>query len=356
MSASNVFTYNNGLAVLYAILFIFEGLQLFRIFYYRHKKKSFQVGFLSLCFFWNLLRVLFFAWLLTSSNKTLIIIVYWIPINIQFATFSLLVVFYAHLHHTQKSEWYALKRRYIGLYVILNALFFILAVVWMGLGMHYDQSEYHDEKEPAWLDKIHSGFTGIVFLLLSCVIGYHGWKAAGLTRHTDYAQPKLVGKLSYPRILSVAFLLFLVFTVRCVYDLLLTTNLVETWYVEVTPGTSAGAGFTFLIFFSFEIIPIILVMILFGRVKSTTLGVFSRTAQKSQPNLSNFKRQANLVVNTESTGSGPHLLKADLFNNPLRYDSDDENTPFKNSPVQYGTHSPYPVASPIRSLNDDLVS
>jgi len=333
--------------------FFFEGFQLFRIFYYRHKKQSFQVGFLSLCFFWNLLRILFFAWLLNTSSKTLIVIAYWVPINIQFATFSLLVVYYAHLHHTQKSEWYALKRRYVSLYIVLNVLFFILAAVWIGLGLHYDQNTGdHDEKEPPWLNKIHSAFTGLVFLLLSCVTGYHGWKAAGLMRHTDYAQPKLVGQISYPRILTIAFLLFLVFTVRCIYDLLLTTSLVQK-YVEVEGGISTGAGFTFLIFFSFEIIPCFLVMLLFGHVRSTTLGVFSRSANKAQPNIHNFNRQANLVIQTDSKAQ---LLKPDLFNNPLRYDSDDENTPFKNSPMPYGTNSPYAISSPIHSLNDDLGS
>jgi len=52
-------------------------------------------------------------------------------------------------------------------------------------------------------------------------------------------------------------------------------------------------------------------------------------------------------------------LKASLFNDPKRYDSDDETTPLKGSPLYYyGNNSPYFTGTTTASSNassQDLV-
>ena len=120
------------------------------------------------------------------------------PINIEFATFSLLVVYYAHIFHKQKSEWYALKKRYITFWIVVNVLFFCLAIgtveisiynsvllllstsclqffnahfhfsslnisVLIALGIKYDVLDGADAVEPMWLTNIHLLSTGVAF-------------------------------------------------------------------------------------------------------------------------------------------------------------------------------------------------
>jgi len=356
MAVSTLLSFNIALAALYAFLCLFEGFQLLRIVYYRHKILSFQFGFLVLCFFWALLRALFFGFFMSLGNIPAYLIVYWSPINIQFATFSLLVVYYAHLHHKQKSEWYSLKRRYTGLWATLNCLFLLLAISWLILGAKYDHLNGNDVVEPQWLTSLHLSFSGLVFLLLSIVIGWHAWRAANLMKESEQAhsQPKFAGKLSLRRILMVSILLFLLFAIRCFYDFIVSTNILATWHIEVSSGTTFVALLTFIVFFIFEIIPTILVLALFGQVQATTLGAFSKSTkyQFGYQILSNSRQSDDSNV---LNGSG-NLIKADLFNNPLRYDSDEENTPFKSSPspssLVYGTNSPYSV-TPIHTTNNN---
>jgi len=128
--------YHLGLAITYGALFLFELVQLGRIIYFRHKFRSFTVAFLTLCFFWAFLRGIFFAFIVDNrwdaADNWIYSIIYWTPINIQFATFSLLVAYYAHLEHKQKGEWRIFKRRYTLIYGISNLLFF-----WLRMCSHY---------------------------------------------------------------------------------------------------------------------------------------------------------------------------------------------------------------------------
>jgi len=157
---SKYLTYSYALAVIYASLFIFEGFLLGRIVYFRHKFLSFQVAFLILFFFWAVLRSIFFAFLVNSTNVAAYNIVYWIPINIQFATFSLLACYYAHLHYKHKSEWSDFQRKYTITWSVLNSVFLILESVFVGLDIKYDQE---NQTEPGWLTNVHRVFSGTVF-------------------------------------------------------------------------------------------------------------------------------------------------------------------------------------------------
>jgi hypothetical protein len=94
-----------------------------------------------------------------------------------------------------------------------------------------------------------------------------------------------------------------------------------------------------------EIIPIILVLVLFGNVSATTLGAFSEG--KSSVFISRQKKLS------ENQGERETLLSkttSALFTNPRRYDSDEEGTPTK-----YGSNVvPYNTSSINSSLQDHL--
>jgi hypothetical protein len=89
------------LGTLSALLCVFVLFQIIRTIYYKHKILSFHFFFLVLCFLWMTLRVIY--WFLLDIS-CFILFLYWLPICIEFATFSLLLVFFTYaLNSTQWS-------------------------------------------------------------------------------------------------------------------------------------------------------------------------------------------------------------------------------------------------------------
>lgn len=262
-----------ALFLLYFSLDLFIASQLIRIAYFRHKLHSFQVGFLLLLFFWALLRAVFFLFedFLEDINW-LYLLIYWTPINIQFSTFSLLIVYYAHLHQQQMKEWKEFKRKYVIVWILTNALFLVLAFVWILLGIIYDGENV---SEPDWLSRIHGVFTGTIFFVLVVILARYGWRATRpMNQLISSGRPsKFPGKTPITRILLVSFSLFALFTTRCLYDFIMATGQVN---FNVSDDNNFEVVFVFVAFCLWEIIPSILVLVLFGKVKATSLGAFSK--------------------------------------------------------------------------------
>jgi len=337
MTSIIVASYNFALFVLYLFLCLFIALQLARIAYYRHKIRSFQVGFLVQCFFWALLRAIFFLLLdFFSSTNWLLLIIYGLPINIQYSTFSLLVVYYAYLNpiHEAKAEMRKFKRFYITIWITTNILFLILTLVGIILGMEFDDPNQSDE--PDWLSAAHSYFTGGVFLVLVIVLAYHGFKVFYLIRHG--ARSKLLAKVSLHKIALVTFLLFLLFMSRSVYDFITAAGVTS---LDISSGSSKEALFTFLAFSAWEIVPTILVLVLFGNVNSTTLGAFGNLCRciRTEDDVTPYASIKYQQINQEQPGV-THFNKAQLFNDPKRYDSDEETSALKTSPLSGSLPSP----------------
>jgi len=331
-----VLSSNFGLFILYFFLVLFIGLQLVRIAYYRHKIMSFKVGFLIQCFVSAFLRSLFF--LIADymiDIPWLYIFVYFMPINIQYSTFSLLVVYYGHLQHKQKEEWYSLKRRYFAFWIFTNILFLILAFVWISFDVKYNESNSDDR---SWLIDFQSYFTGTIFFGLSVVLAWHSWKVSNLMKEAKGTQTKLLAKVSWYKTLIIAISLFLIFTSRSLYDFISGTD--TDLSVDLSSESTAQSLFVFVAFSFWEVVPIILVLILFGNVSPTTLGAFSRTENS----------KVGPFLFPKNNDNQDTLLKAHLFNDPKRYDSDDENTPVfhKGSPIFYN-NSPYVTFAPTDS-------
>jgi len=327
----SVASYNFALFILYLLLVCFIVLQLGRIIYYRHKIRSFQAGFLIQCFFWALLRAIFF--LLSdflSSTNWLLLFIFWIPINIQFSTFSLLVVYYAYLNplHEVKAEMRKFKRFYFTVWFVTNIVFFIGTLVGIILGVKYDDPY---ENEPDWLTAAHGYFTGSVFLVLVIVMAYHAFKVFHLIRQGP--RSKLLAKISLNKIAFVTLALFLLFMSRSSYDFIVAAGISASY--NLSPSMNKPL-FSFVIFVAWEIIPTILVLVLFGTVNSTTLGAFGNLCPC-------FKRHNDLTpyasVKYQSLNQDPgenmqsSLHKAQLVNDPKHYDSDNDSFSQGTSPL-----------------------
>jgi len=330
------------------------GLQLARIVYYRHKWRSFQAAFLTLCFFWALFRSIWFAFFVSDTVHFVASeILYRIAIPIQFATFSLLICYYAHIQHKEKAEWYTFKRRYLILWIVTNAIFGGLEVVWISLGIKFHNPQTGND--PAWLNHIHSVYSGIVFLVLATIIGIYGWRVTRLLK-TSSTQTKLLARLSFRKIVVVSVGLFIVFALRCAYDFVTSFSKVLT--IPIDSNGSLKDLVMFVVILVFEIVPTILVLVLFGHVKSTTLGALSKSKGRAF-----HSREANYSkISQDVSYKGfptNQLVRAELFNDPRRYDSDDENMPFRPSPSvnSYGTSGSFGSgsgsANQLRSINTD---
>ncbi len=88
------------LGTISSLLLLFVLFQIIRTIYYKHKKLSFHFGFLILCFLWMTLRVIY--WFMPETS-CFILFLYWLPICIEFATFSLLLVFFTYALNS--TEW-----------------------------------------------------------------------------------------------------------------------------------------------------------------------------------------------------------------------------------------------------------
>jgi len=144
-------------------------------------------------------------------------------------------------------------------------------------------------------------------------LAWHCWRVYQLMRASQGAQTMLVGKVSFRRILCVTFLLFLLFASRCVYNF---WSAISDFELEI-PGRSTRENiYDFLLFFLWEIIPVVLVLVLFGKVESTNLGCFSSSAARPVLLPTGYLRP-----DTPDINSGFHRWQRD---------DEDEATPFRS--------------------------
>lgn len=88
---------------LYGLLFVMVYVQLWMIWYYRHKRFSYQTCFLFLCLLWSGLRTTLFSFYFNDCVEVnmLAIPLYWLlycfPVCLQFIYMCLLVLFFAQV-------------------------------------------------------------------------------------------------------------------------------------------------------------------------------------------------------------------------------------------------------------------
>ncbi|KAM9985424.1 hypothetical protein ACTFIZ_008963 [Dictyostelium cf. discoideum] len=312
------------LLILYSSLTLIVSFQIIRILYNKHNIFSFRFGFLLLGFIWGLLRAIFWGFfdIFSNSSKAVQNSFFLIPINIQFATFSLLVLFYAHVVH--RTTWERFTRmRFTIVYSSVNIILLVLQIVWIAV-----YSKYSDV---GLLAQIQFILNGVVFLLLVSILAFYGWKLRIIKQNTNrHLQSQL--PLS---IIPITFFIFLCFTSRCVYDFIAAFGKVN---IQLSDQLSLGENIAiFLTYLVWEILPYILILVLFWRIPTTHIGGLARRNK----NVNSFAYPPQTAV---IPGRTIQQQPSRLFLDPQRYDSDDETTNLlhKGSPVLYsGRHSPY---------------
>jgi len=323
------------LLVLYVVLTLSVGFQIARILYYRHALYSFQLGFLLLCFIWGVLRVVFWSieYIFWGAFAEVLL---WVPLNFQFATFSLLVVFYAHLVHKSTWEKY-MKKRFTIAYIVINVVLLALQCVWLGF---VNSDIQHSDED--WASGVQSAIAALVFVILVAILAWYGYSLHKVIRSTTkhqmlYQVPS--------NIFVVTFMIVLLFLSRCIFDFM---NTAGKWEVDIDDEHVGSQLVVFFAYFLWEIVPTVTIVLLFWRIPTTHIGGLTRRGKTTMFML-----------------PPPDKVPVSrLFNDPQRYDSDDETTGFlrKGSPASYtpssytiGKNAPYST-TPQRSVPHSLES
>ena len=158
------------LAVVFLLMAVVCWFQILRFLWNRHRKFSYQMGFLLFVFVWTSCRFLFFL-LVEDWSALTAVVLQWIPILIQFSTFSLLVVYYIQQLH--RDAWPRVMKITVFIYVTVNLLFLTSLLTYWILVFQYNNI---GEEQPKWLGTCALVLSGTVFLVLVLVLGYYAFQ------------------------------------------------------------------------------------------------------------------------------------------------------------------------------------
>eukprot|EP01125_Pyxidicula_operculata_P019860 TRINITY_DN721_c7_g1_i1.p1 TRINITY_DN721_c7_g1~~TRINITY_DN721_c7_g1_i1.p1 ORF type:complete len:377 (-),score=23.79 TRINITY_DN721_c7_g1_i1:169-1299(-) len=301
-------SYSFALSVLYVLLAIITLFQISRILYFRHSIFHYQFGFLVFNFVWSVLRFSF--WLIVPIESDLIeFVLQGIALQIQFSTFTMLVLFYSQLIYKADGSWHHYQKRAFVIYTLVNLLFlcaFLGTVI---------VSAVNDElKQEA--DNVNAFIVSIMYLILSLAMAVFGWKLHKLVSTLTIKVPFL---RSSAHITIVSFILVSVFISRAIKDFL--TGL-DIGSLDVPNDPSASDTLAveislFVMMFLWEIIPAATVIFLFWRIPDP------RVVSKIPTTPHN-----HYSINNEAYSSDNSV-----WNNPGRYDSDEENPVVSKNPT-----------------------
>jgi hypothetical protein len=251
-----------GLLVCYAALLGVVLAQAGRIVHHRHSKRSFQWVFLLLCGPWMALRVVLLALALVYGRAGVPVGVFvplaWLPLNLEVASYTLLIVFFAQVIYRPTWEQRHRRRAIVG-WVSGNAAFLVMTVVWMALVLARVITV--DSKEAIFGRSL---VTGCAFAVLAGLLAVFGFK---LQRTLRQPAGLLAFKASGRSVVAVAVVtvaLVLVFAARAVYCWVLA-------YVALALGRFPGDTplFRFLAALLSEVVPTVVIVIFFWHVPST---------------------------------------------------------------------------------------
>ncbi|KAJ0412678.1 hypothetical protein ATCC90586_002308 [Pythium insidiosum] len=307
----------------------------------KNKLLSWSTCFYVLCLMWTVVRSTYWIMIQTRESMTYLelYLLYWFPTPIQFANFSLLILFYIQVITGKKwrSRW---RNICLPLYFLLTMSMATFTAVWAFnssndiLYAYEYGDEYDEEFYKVSYVSVQLEYSAISFFMLSFLFGFFGWKMAN-------------------SLAIINALLFLIFFTRSMRDLATSQN----WFLSIWNQLDMNGRvttFAYFIFFCFwEFLPTILLLCLIT-TKAGGVGA-PRHASSSGHKLPDFgifhiinvggdkaegKLLASPLNSSYGTASSSSLLHpagvrvnpheaprwthgGDLFLDPLRYDSDD---------------------------------
>ncbi|KFP20364.1 Integral membrane protein GPR137B [Egretta garzetta] len=301
--------------VFYSLLFVFIYVQLWLVLHYRHKRFSYQTVFLFLCLFWASLRTVLFSFyfkdFVTANSLSPFIfwLLYCFPVCLQFFTLTLMNLYFTQVIFKAKSKYSPELLKY-RLPLYLASLF--ISVLFLLVNLTCAVLVRTQNSERKVIVSVRVAINDTLFVLCAVSLSICLYKISKMSLANIYLESK---GSSVCQVTSIGVTVILLYTSRACYNLFILsfsqTKKVNSfdydWY-NVSDQANlkcqlGDAGYIVfgVILFVWELLP-------------TSLVVY-------------FFRVRNPTKDLASTGMVPShgfSHRSYFFDNPRRYDSDDD--------------------------------
>nr|XP_055025434.1 G protein-coupled receptor 137Ba [Misgurnus anguillicaudatus] len=300
--------------IFYSLLFVFVYAQLWLVLRYGHKRFSYQTVFLFLCLLWSALRTLLFSFYFRDcvTANTLGPFTFWLlycfPVCLQFFTLSLMNLYFAQVIFKAKSKYSPELQKYrfpLYLLSVFISLVFLLVNLTCALLVKMTQTD----REIIVLVRVAINDT--LFVLCAVTLSLSLYKIAKMSLANIYLESK---GTSVCQVTIIGVTVILLYASRACYNLvvLVLANFKNInsfnydWYNVSDQAdlrsTLGDAGYVVfgVILFVWELLPTSLVVFFF------------RVRKPAQDR------------NTSVIPGHVFSSRAYFFDNPRRYDSDDD--------------------------------
>ncbi|XP_008299679.1 integral membrane protein GPR137C [Stegastes partitus] len=308
--------------VLYSFLFVFVYLQLWLILHYGHKRFSYQSVFLFLCLLWAALRTTLFSFYFKNvvQANQLQPLAYWLlyccPVCLQFFTLCLLNLYFTQVMFKAKAKYSPELTKYkvpLRLFFLCLSIFFLVVNLTCALLV---QGALERSEPPSDGGIRHAVLARVLindtlFVLCAISLAVCIFKIAKMSSANVYLESKGTSVCQATAIGAVVILLY---TSRACYNLVVVALSPQDrpspfnygWYsVSDQADVQEISGEAYIVFgiilFFWELLPTSLVVVFFR-------------VQRPNQNLA-----PGGMINSHSFSS-----RAYFFDNPRRYDSDDD--------------------------------
>ena len=244
------------LTVFYVLLFVSSLVQLLRIVVAQHDYYSFQFGFLVLAVLWSAARAFFFGeWF--GLPELLSLLLWWLPFDLQFSTFSLLILFYASLlHHSRWHHGSHKRMAYATVLAVVNVSAPLLTTAWA-------VTSVLQSRDIVSLESVHHAYNACQLFALFAVFLYHGYKL-----HSSPGSSHLLSSLLRPLfpLSLLTTLCLIVFLSRAIFAVLNSVGLYDIEIGGDEGGWKLVSPLAFVVLFLWEVLPTAAVILFFHHI------------------------------------------------------------------------------------------
>ncbi|XP_053567075.1 integral membrane protein GPR137B [Bombina bombina] len=301
--------------VFYLLLFGFVYVQLWLVLHYKHKRFSYQTVFLFLCLLWASLRAILFSFYFKNfvEANTLGAFTFWLlycfPVCLQFFTLTLMNLYFARVIFKAKSKYSPELLKYrLPLYLVFLIISAIFLVVNLTCAILV-KTEYAETKV---IVSIRVAINDSLFVLCAISLSICLYKISKMSLAGVYLESK---GSSVCQVICIGVTVILLYTSRACYNLVVLSLSEDSryssfdydWYnVSDQADLKCKLGDTGYIVFG--------IILFVWELLPTSLVVYYFRVRNSAQDMTN----PGLVPNH---GFGPRSF---FFDNPRRYDSDDD--------------------------------
>lgn len=314
---------------LYGILFLIIYFQLWMIWYYRHKRFSHQTVFLFMCLLWTGLRTTLFSFyfkdciLANDLPIGLSWLLYSFPVCLQYMTLCLLVLFFAQVVFKARARYEPSKyKKPLQIAVCLSIVIFLATNIGSAIIVKYQARTKHSVPFEYLIIRVSINDT--LFLIAAILLSFCIYKMSRMSASSVVLEAK---GTTLCQALATCIITILLFTSRVVYNFLvifptIQDKLPSFGYGWVNVSDQADIhdldkGYAYVSFgivlFVWEFLPTFIIVIFF-RVR---------------------KPPTSSIQSIDSVSSYSQSSRAFFFDNPRRYDSEDD---LSRSELLRGSH------------------